>query len=90
MELYKRRSATNTLDFLDVMIEQFPFPVQRIQCDRGREFFAVKVQEKLRKYSIKFRPVKPGSPHLNEKLNVPNKLILGNFMLIQIYQILKS
>ena len=52
MELYKRRSATNTLDFIDVMIEQFPFPVQRIQCDRGREFFAVKVQEKLMKYSI--------------------------------------
>lgn len=25
-----------------------------------------------------------------EKLNVPNKLILGNFMLIQIYQILKN
>ena len=43
MELYKCRGATNTLDFIDVMIEQFPFPVQRIQCDRGREFFAVKV-----------------------------------------------
>ena len=36
-------AATNTLDFIDVMIEQFPFPVQRIQCDREREFFAVKV-----------------------------------------------
>ncbi len=52
MELYKCRGATNTLDFIDVMIEQFPFPVQRIQCDRGRKFFAVKVQEKLMKYSI--------------------------------------
>jgi hypothetical protein len=48
-----------TLDFIDVMIEQFPFPIQRIQCDRGNEFFAVKVQEKLMEYSIKFRPVKP-------------------------------
>jgi hypothetical protein len=34
-------ALTNTLDFIDVMIEQFPFPVQRIQCDRGCEFFAV-------------------------------------------------
>ena len=68
MELYKRRTAANTLDFIDVMIEQFPFPIQRIQCDRGLEFFAVKVQEKLMKYSIKFRTVKPASPHLNGKV----------------------
>lgn len=45
-----------------------PFPVQRIQTDRGREFFAVKVQERLKRYSIKFRPNKPGSPHLNGKV----------------------
>jgi len=79
MELYKRRSATNTLDFIDVMIEQFPFPVQRIQCDRGREFFAVKVQEKLMKYSIKFRPVKPGSPHLNGKVERSQQTDLREF-----------
>ena len=42
--------------------------IQRIQCDRGHEFFAVKVQEKLMKYSIKFRPIKPRSPHLNGKV----------------------
>ena len=65
MELYKRRTAENTLDF---MIEQFSFPIQRTQCDRRREFFAVKVQEKLMKYSIKFRPIKPRSPHLNGKV----------------------
>ena len=45
-----------------------PSPVQRIQTDRGREFFAVKVQERFKQYSIKFRPNKPGSPHLNGKV----------------------
>ena len=79
MELYKRRSATNTIDFIDVMIEQLPFPLQRIQCDRGREFFTVKVQEKLMKYSIKFRPVKPGSPHLNGKVEHSQKTDLREF-----------
>jgi transposase InsO family protein len=32
------------------------FPIQRIQTDRGREFFAYCFQEKLMEYAIKFRP----------------------------------
>ena len=68
LRLYTRRTAANTLDFLDCVIEEMPFPVQRVQTDRGREFFAVKVQERLKQYSIKFRPNKPGSPHLNGKV----------------------
>lgn len=79
MELYKRRTATNTLDFIDVMIEQFPFPIQRIQSDRGREFFAVKVQEKFVKYSIKFRPIKPRSRHLNGKVERSQQTDLREF-----------
>ena len=79
MEIYKRRTAANTLDFIEVMIEQFPFPIQRIQSDRGREFFAYKVQEKLMEYSIKFRPIKPGSPHLNGKVERSQKTDLEEF-----------
>ncbi len=45
-----------------------PFAIQRIQTDRGKEFFAYCFQEKLREYSIKFRPIKPRSPHLNGKV----------------------
>ncbi|MCV6625552.1 MAG: IS481 family transposase, partial [Cellvibrionaceae bacterium] len=67
LRLYKRRTAANTLDFVDAVTEEMPFPIQRIQTDRGREFFAVKVQEKLMELGIKFRPNKPGSPHLNGK-----------------------
>lgn len=51
LEIYTRRTAENTLTFIDLLIEQFPFPIQRIQTDRGREFFAVKVQEKLKALS---------------------------------------
>ncbi len=64
LRLYSRRTATNTLDFIDCVIEEMPFPIQRFQTDRGREFFAVKVQERLKEYGIKFRPNKPASPHL--------------------------
>ena len=61
------------------MVEQFPFPIQRIQSDRGREFFAYKVQEKLMEYSIKFRPIKPASPHLNGKVERSQKTDLEEF-----------
>jgi transposase InsO family protein len=55
------------------VIEEMPFPIQRIQTDRGREFFAEKVQKCLMKYGIKFRPNKPGSPHLNGKVERSQK-----------------
>lgn len=79
LAIYKRRTADNTLDFIDSLIEECPFPIQRIQTDRGKEFFAVKVQEKMMEYSIKFRPNKPGSPHLNGKVERSQKTDLEEF-----------
>ncbi|WP_410542999.1 hypothetical protein [Wolbachia endosymbiont of Tetranychus urticae] len=40
-----------------------PFHCQRIQTDRGQEFFTYEVQECLKEWKIKFRPIKPFSPH---------------------------
>ena len=57
--LYKRRTAANTLLFIERVMEEMPFPIQRFQTDRGGEFFAIKVQKFLLKQSIKFRPIKP-------------------------------
>ena len=37
LRLYERRTAANTLDFLEAVLEEMPFPIQRIQTDRGRE-----------------------------------------------------
>lgn len=73
LSLYSRRTAANTLDFIDCVIEEMPFPIQRFQTDRGREFFVVKVQERLQEYGIKFRPNKPASPHLNGKVERSQK-----------------
>ena len=66
--VYPRRNASSTLAFLDRVIEEMPFPVQRLQTDRGREFFAESVQRKLKANLIKFRPIPPRSPHLNGKV----------------------
>jgi transposase InsO family protein len=79
LALYPRRSAANTLLFLERVLEELPFPVQRIQTDRGREFFALAVQQRLMDYAIKFRPVKPASPHLNGKVERSQRTDLEEF-----------
>jgi len=68
LAVFSSRTAENTLIFLDQVIEEMPFPIQRVQTDRGLEFFAEKVQRKLMENAIKFRPNKPASPHLNGKV----------------------
>ncbi len=82
LEIYRRRTANNTLHFLDLVLEQFPFSIQRIQTDRGLEFFAEKVQLKMMELGIKFRPNKPGSPHLNGKVERSQKTDLEEFYAI--------
>ena len=67
--LYSRRTAKNSVHFLEErMLEEFPFPIQRIQTDRGGEFFGLEFQMAMKRNCIKFRPVKPRSPHLNGKV----------------------
>jgi transposase InsO family protein len=67
--LYPRRIASNAVDFLEQrMVEEFPFPIQRVQTDRGGEFFGMVFQEALQQYCIKFRPTRPRSLHLNGKV----------------------
>ena len=77
--LYHRRSARYTVEFLAEVVEEMPFPIQRMQTDRGREFFADQVQEQLMEYGIKFRPIKPRSPHLNGKVERTQKTDLQEF-----------
>jgi transposase InsO family protein len=73
LKLYSEKSAENSLDFLEYVIEELPFPIQRIQTDRGMEFFAYEFQQRLMDYAIKFRPIKPRSPHLNGKVERSQK-----------------
>ncbi|MCO8319752.1 IS481 family transposase [Burkholderia multivorans] len=79
LAIYPRRNARNTLLFLDRVIEEMPFPIQRIQTDRGDEFFAESVQRRLMSECIKFRPIPPRSPHLNGKVERSQLTDLNEF-----------
>ena len=56
-----------------------PFAIQRIQTDRGQEFFAYKVQERLQTWRSKFRPIRPRSPYLNGKVERAQRTALEEF-----------
>lgn len=77
--LFRRKSAASTLAFLEQAIEEMPVSIQHIQTDRGQEFFAYDVQDQLRAWSIKFRPIRPRSPHLNGKVERVQRTALEEF-----------
>jgi transposase InsO family protein len=77
--LAPRRSAAAALTFLDQMFEEMPFAVQRVQTDRGTEFFAEAVQRRLMAWSVKFRPIPPRSPHLNGRIERAQRTVLEEF-----------
>ena len=65
------------------IVNEMPFSIQRMQTDRGKEFFAYKVQEWLGEYCTKFHPIKPRSPHLNGKIERSHKTDLQEFYTTQ-------
>ncbi|RAH95922.1 hypothetical protein DLJ53_33775 [Acuticoccus sediminis] len=77
--LFRNRSAKSTLTFLDQLVEEMPVSIQRIQTDHGQELFADAVQERLRSWSIRFRPIRPRSPHLNGKVERVQRTALEEF-----------
>lgn len=69
LALYPDRSAQSAVLFLkEHLLREFPFPIQRIQTDRGSEFMSWDFQDSLRESRIKFRPNRPHAPHLNGKV----------------------
>ena len=78
--VYARRSAKNTIHFItERVLEEMHFPIQRFQTDNGTEFTAYPVQDLLAAYAIKFRPIRPRTPHLNGKVERAQRTVLTEF-----------
>jgi len=79
LRLYPSKHAENTVKFLYEVLDNFGFPIQRIQTDWGTEFYNDLFQEELMIHFIKFRPIKPRSPHLNGKVERSQKTDKAEF-----------
>ena len=71
--VYPRKTAKNSVAFLFEVLDGFDFPIQRVQTDWGTEFFNHDFQYELHEHFIKFRPIRPRSPHLNGKVERTQK-----------------
>ena len=41
LKIYKRHTQKSAIDFIDYVVEKFPFRIQTIRTDRGHEFQAL-------------------------------------------------
>jgi transposase InsO family protein len=67
LKVYKRHTQKNAIDFVDYVIEKFPFRIQSFRTDRGHEWqarFHWHVEDK----GIRHVYIKPRSPQLNGKV----------------------
>jgi transposase InsO family protein len=67
LKIYKRHNQKNAIDFIDYVIEKFPFRIHTVRTDRGHEFqahFHWHVEDK----GIRHVYIKPRSPQLNGKV----------------------
>jgi transposase InsO family protein len=67
LKIYRRHNQTSAIDFVDHVIEKFPFRIHTIRTDRGHEFQALfhwHVEDK----GIRHVYIKPRTPQLNGKV----------------------
>jgi len=67
LKIYKRHTQQNAIDFIEYVIEKFPFRIHTIRTDRGHEFQALfhwHVEDK----GVRHVYIKPRSPQLNGKV----------------------
>lgn len=66
--MYEKANAINTVDFFTELFERFPFDIQKIRSDQGREFIALSVKKLLAERGIEYRQNTPYCPEENGKI----------------------
>jgi len=67
LKIYKKHTQANAIDFVDYVIEKFPFRIREIRTDNGHEFQA-KFHWHVEDKGIRHAYIKPSSPQLNGKV----------------------
>ena len=72
LKIYNRHTQQNAIDFIDHVIERFPFRIHTVRSDDGHEFQA-KFHWHVADLGIKHVYIKPGTPRLNGKVERSHK-----------------
>jgi len=67
LKVYKRHTQANAIDFVNHIIQKFPFRIRQIRTDNGHEFQA-KFHWHVEDLGIEHKYIKPRSPQINGKV----------------------
>ncbi len=67
LKVYERHNQANAIDFIDYVVEKFPFRIKMIRTDNGSEFQA-KFHWHVEDLGMIHVYIKPASPNLNGKV----------------------
>ena len=67
LKIYRRHNQKSSIDFIDYVIEKFPFRIHTVRSDRGHEWQA-KFHWHVEGKGIRHVYIKPRSPQLNGKV----------------------
>lgn len=67
LKIYERHTQASAIDFVDYVIDKFPFRIKEIRTDNGHEFQA-KFHWYVKDKGIRHAYIKPSSPQLNGKV----------------------
>jgi transposase InsO family protein len=67
LKVYEKHTQANAIDFIDHIIEKFPFRIREVRTDNGHEFQA-KFHWHVEDLGIRHAYIKRGTPQLNGKV----------------------
>ena len=67
LKIYDRHNQSNAIDFINTIINKFPFRIREVRTDNGHEFQA-QFHWHVEDMGIRHAYIKPASPQLNGKV----------------------
>ena len=67
LKIYDSHNQNSSIDFIDYVIDKFPFRINTIQTDNGHEFQS-KFHWHIQDLGMRHRFIKAGTPQLNGKV----------------------
>lgn len=67
LKVYERHNQSSSIDFMDYVVDKFPFRIHTVQTDNGHEFQS-KFNWHVKDLGMEHRYIKPGKPQHNGKV----------------------
>ena len=85
LKIYKRHTQANAIDFIDFVVEKFPFRIQTIRSDRGHQFQAL-FHWHVANTCLEHVYIKARTPQLNGKVERSHRTDKDEFYQLLTYK----